>query len=188
MTQLVECIPNFSEGRNQETLKALSDAAKSLPGVLLVNYSADADHNRSVFTLIGEPDGVLDAVMAMCRVAVARIDLRKHTGVHPRMGAVDVIPFVPIRGMDSAECVALSRRAAKRIYDELGVPSILYEDSATAEHRRNLPTFAAANLKACPKSCFSTTGRPISVSAVSIRRQALSPSAQGCRSSPSTST
>jgi glutamate formiminotransferase len=98
----------------------------------------DPDHNRSVITIVGEPEGLANGVLALARKAVERIDLRKHQGAHPRMGAVDVIPFIPVRGVTMSECVALSREVGKRIAQELEVPVYLYEESATSEGRRNL--------------------------------------------------
>lgn len=138
MQSIVECIPNFSEGRDAHTLAALAEAAQSVPGVMLLDYSADADHGRSVYTLAGSEAGVEQAAFRLCEVAVQRIDLRQHRGEHPRMGAVDVLPFVPIRGVTMAQCVALSQRVGRRIGEELGVPVMLYEESATAPHRKNL--------------------------------------------------
>lgn len=138
MAKIVECIPNFSEGRCRETLDLLEKTAGSIPGVSLLDYSADADHNRSVFTLAGSVEGIGEAAFALCRAASQRIDLTRHQGEHPRMGATDVIPFVPVREVTLEECVALSRQVAQRIGQELGIPSILYEASATAPHRQNL--------------------------------------------------
>jgi len=134
----MESIPNFSEGRNPETLEQLAQAVTSTPGARLLNHSADANHNRSVYTLAGTPEGVLEAVFKMAKVAVERIDLTRHGGEHPRMGAVDVIPFVPLKGMEMDECVVLSKVFARRLWEELGLPVFLYEESASAPGRRNL--------------------------------------------------
>ena len=138
MEKIVECIPNFSEGQNESVLKALVDVASSVPSVSLLDWSADKSHNRSVFTLTGNPDAVADAAFCMCKTAAELIDMRKHKGEHPRMGATDVIPFVPIRGMDMAECVVLSRKLAKRISSELSIPVFLYEYSTHNPERKNL--------------------------------------------------
>lgn len=138
MAKVVECIPNFSEGRDAAIIEALAKEAQSVPGAALLDYSADASHNRSVFTLAGNPEAVEEAAFRLCRLAVEKIDLTKHTGEHPRMGAVDVVPFVPIREMTAGECVEISKRLARRVWEELRLPVFLYEDSATGEHRRNL--------------------------------------------------
>ncbi|MCL2588843.1 MAG: glutamate formimidoyltransferase [Oscillospiraceae bacterium] len=138
MAQIVECIPNFSEGRDLAVIEALADTARAVPGVTLLDYSADANHNRSVFTLIGSPAGIAEAAFLLCKCARERIDLTKQTGEHPRMGAADVIPFVPIQGVGMEECVEISKAVAARISAELGIPTFLYEHSASAPERRNL--------------------------------------------------
>ena len=138
MTKIVECIPNFSEGRDMAIVDALADVAKGIPGVTLLDYSADASHNRSVFTLVGNPAGIAEAAFQLCKFAAEKIDLRKHTGEHPRMGATDVVPFVPIKNVSIEECVEISKAVAKRINDELDIPIFLYEYSATRPERQNL--------------------------------------------------
>ncbi|MGL4859306.1 MAG: glutamate formimidoyltransferase [Enterobacteriaceae bacterium] len=138
MAKLVECIPNFSEGRDQKVIGELIEVAKSVAGVTLLDHSSDASHNRSVFTLVGDPEGIAEVAFRLCKLASERIDLTKHTGEHPRMGATDVIPFVPIKDITTAECVEISKKVAQRIYNELKIPSFLYEDSASKESRRNL--------------------------------------------------
>lgn len=138
MAQIVECIPNISEGRNPQVIEAVVDRVRQTPGVTLLNYSSDTSHNRTVITFLGSPQGVLEAAVALAKEAVARIDLNHHQGEHPRMGAVDVIPFVPVKEISVEECVELSRKAGQRIWEEAGLPVFLYEDSATAPHRKNL--------------------------------------------------
>lgn len=138
MAKLVECIPNFSEGRNQETIDLLVKEANSVAGATLLDHSSDANHNRSVFTIVGTPEAVAEVAFKLCKLASEKIDLTKHTGEHPRMGATDVIPFVPVKDMTAAECVEISKAVAKRIYDELKIPSFLYEDSASTPDRVNL--------------------------------------------------
>lgn len=140
MPPIVECIPNFSEGRDQAIIEKLVTVANSVPGVMLLDYSADPGYNRSVFTLAGNPEGIEQVSFELCKAASELIDMTKHSGEHPRMGATDVIPFVPVRDMTSEECVELSQRVAKRIADELHIPIYLYEDSAATEQRRNLAT------------------------------------------------
>lgn len=138
MTKLAECIPNFSEGRDQALIEALADEARSAAGVTLLDYSSDPNHNRSVFTLIGAPEQLAEAAFRLCRLAAEKIDLNRHQGAHPRLGAADVIPFIPVKGLSLEECVELSRRLAERIARELMIPVFLYEASAAAPHRRNL--------------------------------------------------
>jgi glutamate formiminotransferase len=134
----MECIPNISEGRRLDLVEEFADIVRAVPGVTLIDYSSDASHNRSVFTFLGDPDQVMEAAFRFAKHAVEKIDLRVHEGEHPRMGAVDVIPFVPIRDMDMAECVERSKVLGKRIADELELPVFLYEESASAPHRKNL--------------------------------------------------
>ena len=138
MSKLIECIPNFSEGRNLSIVEELADTAGSIPGVTLLDHSSDANHNRSVFTLAGSPDGIQEAAFKLAAKALERIDLTKHTGEHPRMGAVDVIPFVPLRDAAMEECVEISKKVAERIASELNIPVYLYEESALNPERKNL--------------------------------------------------
>jgi glutamate formiminotransferase / 5-formyltetrahydrofolate cyclo-ligase len=138
MAKLVECIPNFSEGRRPEVIEALVATIKAVPGVILLDYSADPSHNRSVFTFVGTPEGAREAAFGAARKAVELIDMTSHKGEHPRMGAVDVIPFVPVKNMSMEECVTLSREVGARIAAELAVPVFLYEEAASTPQRRNL--------------------------------------------------
>ena len=138
MAKIVECIPNFSEGRNQETISELVALAKSVPGVTLLDHSSDTSHNRSVFTLVGDLDAVAEAAFLLAKLASQKIDLTKHQGEHPRMGAVDVIPFVPIKDVTVEECIEISKKVGERISKELSIPVFLYEDSASAPSRVNL--------------------------------------------------
>jgi len=136
---LVECVPNFSEGRSRETLDALAAALTSVPGVRLLDVQADADHNRSVFTFVAPPDAALEAAFRAVRTASERIDLRVHQGEHPRMGAADVVPFVPLEGVTMDDCVALAKRLGERLGTELGIPVFLYARAATRPARERLP-------------------------------------------------
>ncbi len=121
-----------------ELVEEFAEIVRAVPGVTLIDYSSDASHNRSVFTFLGDPDQVMEAAFRFAKHAVEKIDLRVHEGEHPRMGAVDVIPFVPIRDMDMQECVELSKKLGERIARELDLPVFLYEESASAPHRKNL--------------------------------------------------
>src|SRR6266699_1613294 len=136
---LVECVPNFSEGRNAATIDALRRALSSVPGVRLLDVQADAAHNRSVFTFVAPRDASVEAVLAAMRVATERIDVSRHSGEHPRMGATDVVPFVPVRDATMDDCVALARRLAERAGAELRIPIYLYAKAATRPERERLP-------------------------------------------------
>ena len=138
MAKIVQCVPNFSEGRDRQIIDALAHAAKTVPGVTLLDYSSDTNHNRSVFTLIGDPAGISEAAFVLCKLASEKIDMTKHKGEHPRMGATDVIPFVSIRDVSMLECVEISKVVAERMWHELKIPSFLYEHSAAKANRRNL--------------------------------------------------
>lgn len=135
---LIECVPNISEGRREWVVHALADAVSAVPGVCVLDLSADSSHNRSVLTLAGDAGGLLDAVVTLVERAVALIDLRTHVGEHPRIGAVDVIPFVPLGGATMAACTALALDTAKHVGERCGVPVFLYEEAATVPARRNL--------------------------------------------------
>jgi len=135
---IVECVPNISEGRRPEVIAAIAGAVARSGRARLIDLSSDPDHNRSVLTIAGPPDGVRAAAEALVAVAVERIDLRRHAGSHPRMGAVDVIPFVPVRGVAMDDCVRLARQVGAAIAARHALPVYLYEAAASAPHRRNL--------------------------------------------------
>jgi glutamate formiminotransferase len=136
--RLVECVPNFSEGRRPELIAAIVAPLRGRPGVRLLDHRADPDHNRLVASLVGDPGPLADALLEACRIAVGSIDLRTHRGAHPRIGAVDVVPFVPLRGVTMPECVEIAREFGSRLYRETGVPVYFYEEAATRPDRRNL--------------------------------------------------
>jgi glutamate formiminotransferase len=138
MRSIIECVPNVSEGRDAARIGEIADALRAVAGVRLLDVSSDTSHNRSVLTLVGDAPAIRAAVLALFEAAVPRIDLRTHRGEHPRMGAVDVVPFIPIRGTTVEECVALSREVGAEVAGRFGIPVYLYEDSASAENRRNL--------------------------------------------------
>lgn len=135
---IIESIPNVSEGRRPEVIERLAGAIRSTPGVRLLDYSSDASHNRSVFTLVGDADGVKAAILALFEQAIAAIDLRAHQGEHPRVGAVDVVPFVPIEGITMDECVALAREVAAAVAQRFELPIYLYEEASSNPARKNL--------------------------------------------------
>ena len=128
MTKLIECIPNFSDGRNQKVIDGLVEIAKNVKGVTLLDHSSDTSHNRSVFTLVGDEEGIQEVVFQLVKFASENIDMTKHQGEHPRMGATDVGPFVPIKDVTMEECIAISKKVAQRINEELQIPIFLYED------------------------------------------------------------
>jgi glutamate formiminotransferase/formiminotetrahydrofolate cyclodeaminase len=130
MDRIVECVPNFSEGRNQTTVRALVEAVESVPRVWLLDQTMDRDHHRSVLSFAGEPDAIVEAAFRAIRMATDLIDLRKHKGVHPRVGATDVVPFVPLRGATMQDCIFLAKRLGQRVGTELEIPVFLYEQAA----------------------------------------------------------
>jgi len=138
MKKIVECIPNFSEGRDAQKIELIASAVASVDGVAVLDWTMDADHNRAVITFAGPPEAVVEAAVGAAAAAVALIDMNQHDGEHPRMGALDVLPFVPIKGVTMDECVELARKAGKRIADELGIPVYLYEKAATHPDRIDL--------------------------------------------------
>jgi len=136
--KLVECVPNFSEGRRPEVITAIRDAIAAVDGVSVLDVSSDASHNRSVITFVAPTDTAVDAAFAGIKVAAERIDLSKHTGEHPRIGATDVVPFIPLEGSTMEDCIALARALGERVGRELKIPVYLYERAATTPTRENL--------------------------------------------------
>jgi glutamate formiminotransferase/glutamate formiminotransferase/formiminotetrahydrofolate cyclodeaminase len=146
MDRLVECVPNFSEGRKADTVDALVAAIRAVPGVVVLDRQSDADHNRSVLTFIGPPEAVAEAAFRAAEQALRRIDLTTHHGEHPRVGATDVIPFVPIRGVTMDDCVHLARLVGHRLADELHIPVFLYEYAAKASFRTRIEDIRRGSL------------------------------------------
>ncbi|HEY47507.1 MAG TPA: glutamate formimidoyltransferase [Anaerolineae bacterium] len=136
--KIIECIPNFSEGRNTAVIDAIQTAIAATAGIHILDRHSDEDHNRSVITFIGSPEAVAQAAFSAIEIAAELIDLDKHRGEHPRIGATDVVPFVPISGVTMEECVELARSLGKRVGEELGIPVYLYENAATRPDRKNL--------------------------------------------------
>lgn len=135
---IIECVPNFSEGGRPEVVRIITNEIDSVPGVKILDLHSDPDHNRSVITFVGKPDAVVEAAVAGVRASARLIDLRKHKGVHPRLGAADVIPLVPIRDACMEDCIALARDLAKRIWNELDIPTYLYGFAALRDDRARL--------------------------------------------------
>lgn len=137
-TKIMECVPNFSEGRDLDKIDKIVAPFRAKAGVKLLDYSNDEDHNRLVVTLVGEPEALKEAVIEAIGIAVKLIDLTKHQGQHPRMGAVDVVPFIPIKGCTTEDAIAMSKEVGQRIAEAYQLPVFLYEKSASAPHRENL--------------------------------------------------
>lgn len=145
---LAECVINVSEGRDQTCLRELARTAAATPGTAVLHRDADVDHHRTVFTLAGPLPGLEQAAAALCRRAVRLLDLSRHQGVHPRIGAVDVIPFVPIRGVSMSDCIRSARRLGKALAEEIRLPVYLYERAATRRTRRSLAELRRGGLEA----------------------------------------
>ncbi len=140
MDKIVECVPNFSEGRDLDIITAITGRISAVKGVKLLGADSDKDYHRTVVTFVGQPDAVVEAAFAATQKAAELIDMTKHQGEHPRMGATDVVPFVPVSGVTMEECVQLAQRYGRRVGEELGIPVYLYESAATRPERRNLAT------------------------------------------------
>jgi glutamate formiminotransferase len=138
--RIVECVPNFSEGRDLEKINRIMDVVKADKFIKLVNYESDADYNRTVVTLIGDPDKMIDLIIKMIEVCLKEIDLNKHSGEHARMGAIDVVPFIPISDIKMSECVAYSEKCAELIYKTFKIPCFLYAEAARKADRVLLPS------------------------------------------------
>lgn len=157
---LYQSVPNFSEGRDLKKIEAIVDCFRGNPGVKLLDYSSDADHNRSVVTIVGEPEPLKDALFNAVQIATELIDLSTHQGQHPRMGATDVIPFIPIQNASMEEARGLANDLAKRLGEELEIPVILYEESATAPHRTNLAKVRKGEFEAMKEKLLEEEWRP----------------------------
>lgn len=138
MNKIIECVPNFSEGRDKQKIERIVESFRGKDNVKLLDYSNDEDHNRLVVTVVGEPKALKDALIEAIGVAVREIDMTKHKGQHPRMGAVDVVPFIPIRNVTQDEAVELSKEVGEAVANLYNLPVFLYEKSASAPHRENL--------------------------------------------------
>lgn len=160
MAKLVEFIPNFSEGRNQAVIDQLAAVAKSVPGITLMDVQSDESHNRCVFTLVGSPEGAEEVAFQLCKKAAELIDMRKHKGAHPRMGATDVLPLIPIAGITLEECAELARKLAERIAGELHVPTYCYEAAAFTPRRRNLAVCREGEYEALPEKLVHEESAP----------------------------
>ncbi len=147
MPQIVECVPNFSEGRNSAIVQALTTAVMSTPGVWLLDHTMDKDHHRSVLTFAGTPQAVSEAAYRAIMIATDLIDLRSHVGVHPRVGATDVVPFIPIQRVTMEECTQLARCVGQQVGSDLGIPVFLYEEATSAHDHRSVESIRLGGLR-----------------------------------------
>ena len=159
MERVVECVPNFSEGRDPRVVESLVEAVESVPGALVLGTHIDPDHNRSVVTFVAPPEAAVEAAVRVVGRAAELIDLSRHAGQHPRMGACDVLPFVPVRGLSVGECVALAHEAGRRLWDELHVPVYFYESAALKEERRNLADVRRGGFELLREQIATVPGR-----------------------------
>ena len=139
--KIIECVPNFSEGRNDATFQKMKDSLNNISNCKLLSLEPDADYNRVVVTIAGDENGIIDGAIALSKTAANEIDMRNHKGEHPRMGAIDVVPFVPVKNVTMDECVKISEAYAERISKELNIPVYLYENAARKPDRQNLSTY-----------------------------------------------
>jgi glutamate formiminotransferase/formiminotetrahydrofolate cyclodeaminase len=148
--RIVECVPNFSEGTNLKTINAIAGAVSAVAGVKFISAEPDASYNRTVVTFVGQPEEVVEGAFEATRKAAEFIDMASHTGKHPRIGATDVVPFIPVSGVSMGECVQLARRYGRRVGEELGIPVYLYEAAATRPERRNLASIRKGEYEGLP--------------------------------------
>jgi glutamate formiminotransferase len=158
--KVVECVPNVSEGRRADVITAIADAVRGTDGVRLLNVQSDASHNRSVLTFAGPPEQAVEAAFALCARAVELIDMQAHRGEHPRIGAVDVVPFVPIADVTMAEAVALARTLGARLWEELHVPVYFYAAAAAGPQRIRLPDIRKGEYEGLPEKMADAAWRP----------------------------
>lgn len=160
MNQIIQCVPNFSEGRDLNKIEQIISPFRGKNGVKLLDYSNDEDHNRVVVTVVGEKEALKVAVIEAVGIASKLIDLKSHEGQHPRMGATDVIPFIPIKNVTMEECIALSKEVAEAVYTTHGVPSFLYEKSASSPDRENLANIRKGQFEGMAEKVKSPEWKP----------------------------
>ena len=158
--RIIECVPNFSEGRDKAVIRQITAAIEASGGVKLLDVDPGEATNRTVVTFVGEPEAVVEAAFAGVKRAAELIDMRRHKGAHPRMGATDVLPLIPIAGVTLAECAELARALARRIADELRIPTYCYEAAAFAPERKNLAVCRAGEYEALPEKLAHTASAP----------------------------
>jgi glutamate formiminotransferase len=169
---LVECVPNFSEGRNTQTLAALVRVVETIPTACVLDTHLDPDHNRSVITFVAAPERIVDAAFALVSRAAELIDMREHNGEHPRLGATDVLPFIPIRGVTMDDCVRLAHLAGERIAEELAIPVYFYERAARRPERINLEDVRRGALELLREQIAVEPGRAPDVGPLMVHERA----------------
>lgn len=160
MKRIVECVPNFSEGRDQKTIEAIAGSIREVDRVTLLNIEPDKDYNRTVVTFVGEPEAVVEAAYRSTKTASELIDMRTHKGEHPRIGAADVVPFVPIANVTMDECVKMAKEYGRRVSTDLKIPIYLYEFAATRAERKNLATIRKGEYEGLPKKLEDPAWKP----------------------------
>jgi glutamate formiminotransferase len=160
LSKIVECVPNFSEGRDPDKIDRIVQPLRGKEGVKLLDYKPDYDHNRIVVTTAGEPEALAAALLEAMEIAIELIDMRTHTGQHPRMGAVDVVPFIPVKNMTMDETVELSKRFAEKAATRFNLPIFLYEESASSEARRNLAEVRRGQFEGMPEKLKQLEWKP----------------------------
>lgn len=160
MKRLVECVPNFSEGRDRDVVDAIAQSIRKIPGVKLLSVEPDKDYHRSVVTFVGEPEPVRDAAFAATAVATQRIDMTTHKGEHPRLGATDVVPFIPVSGVTMNDCVRLANEFGRKVSEELHVPVYLYEEAARNPERKNLSVIRKGEYEGLPEKLRDPAWKP----------------------------
>jgi glutamate formiminotransferase/formiminotetrahydrofolate cyclodeaminase len=160
MKKIVECVPNFSEGRNQEIIDAIAESIRKTPGCTLLDVDPGKSTNRTVYTFVGSPEAIVEGALASARTARNLIDMTKQHGEHPRMGAMDVCPFVPVSNVTMEECVELSKQFGKRASEELGIPIYLYEEASNVEYRKKLPQIREGEYEAIPERIIRPEWKP----------------------------
>ena len=158
--RIIECVPNFSEGRNKEVIRQIAEVIEKSEGVKLLDVDPGEATNRTVVTFVGEPEAVVETALAAVRRASELIDMRQHKGAHPRMGACDVLPLIPVSGVTLDECAAMARKLAERIADELSIPTYCYEAAAFTPERRNLAVCRAGEYEALPEKLAAEDKAP----------------------------
>ena len=179
MDKIVECVPNFSEGRDEAVIQAIAAAIESTPGVKLLDIDAGRDFNRTVYTFVGEPESVFKAACNAARIGIQLIDMRKHKGEHPRMGALDVMPFIPIKGVSDEDCIELSKRFGEWLAKEMGIPVFLYAKSATRPNRVKLPDIRKGEYEALEEKFKDPAFKPDYGEPVFVPKSGAT--ATGCR-------
>jgi glutamate formiminotransferase len=160
LKQIIECVPNFSEGRDSGKIEAIAGSVRGVAGVTVLDLSSDRDHNRSVLTFVGDAEAVRRGALALLEAALPRIDLTNHTGGHPRLGAVDVVPFIPIRNASADDCVEIARTVGREAAERFGLPVFLYEDAASTEERRNLSNIRKGEFEGLAEKMKSPQWKP----------------------------